>query len=230
VTPPRAAQRWDVAVGGTRTTAVFEPSPAPFGDTVFVLAHGAGSHMDHPATTGPDRELRAQGLHSVRFDFPYRAAGRGRPDPMPRLVECLAAVADTVRRALAPERLLLGGRSLGGRTATMLAAEGGACDGLILLAYPLHAPGRPDRLRDAHLARIDRPVLCLNGTRDDFCLRERMEAVVRALPDTWTMHWLEGADHGFHVLKRSGRSDADVLREVGATVRAWLERSFGPTP
>jgi predicted alpha/beta-hydrolase family hydrolase len=224
----RETTRWEVAVGAARTRAVLEPASEPFGDTLCVLAHGAGAHMDHRATTALADELRARGLHTVRFDFLYRAAGRGRPDPMPQLAACYRAVVASVREAAAPARLLIGGRSLGGRTASMLAAEGLACDGLILCAYPLHAPGRTDAPRDEHLARIEAPVLCLNGTRDALCDKDLMQAVVARLPATWTMRWLEHADHGFHVLKSSGRSDAEVLAEAGAATRAWLERTFGP--
>jgi hypothetical protein len=106
----------------------------------------------------------------------------------------------------------------------MLAADGFDCDGLLLLAYPLHPEGQPDKLRDAHLPRIRVPVLCLNGTRDALCDRALMERVVAPLAPRWTMHWLDAADHSFHVLKASGRSDADVLDEAGAAFSAWESR------
>jgi hypothetical protein len=93
---------------------------------------------------------------------------------------------------------------------------------LLLLAYPLHPVGAPEQLRDAHLPAIDVPVLCLNGTRDALCRRDLMEMTLRKVKASWTMHWLEGADHSFHVLKSSGRTDADVLEEIGATTRQWL--------
>ena len=111
---------------------------------------------------------------------------------------------------------------MGGRAASMLAAGGFACDGLILLAYPLHPAGQPTKLRDAHLADIEAPVVCFNGTRDTLCHRDLMETVLARLPETWTMHWLEGADHSFHVLKSSGRTEADVLAEIGRRTSAWL--------
>jgi predicted alpha/beta-hydrolase family hydrolase len=117
---------------------------------------------------------------------------------------------------------LIGGRSMGGRAASMLAAHGFSCDGLLLLAYPLHPAGNPERLRDAHLSQLRVPTLCLNGTRDALCRRDLMEQVVDRLPKTWTMHWLNGADHSFHVLKSSGRSDAEVLSEIGEAAAAWL--------
>ena len=104
----------------------------------------------------------------------------------------------------------------------MLAAEGFACDRLLLLAYPLHPAGEPTKLRDAHLSRIAVPVLCFNGTRDPLCRRDLMEAVVARLGANFRMHWLEAADHSFHVTKASGRTDADVLDEIQTATRSWL--------
>jgi hypothetical protein len=221
---------WTITALGRETRAVFEPAPQPTSGAVLVIAHGAGSDMEHRSTVDLAAALRAQGIHTVRFNFFYRSAGKRPPDPMPRLVECYRAVVQTVRRELAPPLLLLGGRSLGGRTASMLIAEEGGealCDGLVLFAYPLHPPGKPDKLRDAHLGDIGVPALLLSGTRDTFCTPELMrdvhERLSSARPDAWTLHWLEGADHGYHVLKRSGRTDADVLGETGDAVRAWIE-------
>ena len=168
------------------------------------------------------KELCARGLGVVRFNFPYRERGRGRPDPMPVLMDTITAVVRQAREAIDPRCLLLGGRSMGGRATSMLAADGFACDGLLLFAYPLHPAGQPDKLRDAHLPRIAAPVLCFNGTRDPLCRRDLMEGVVQRLPATWRTHWLEGADHSFHVLKASGRTDTDVLHDVGATTAAWV--------
>jgi predicted alpha/beta-hydrolase family hydrolase len=141
---------------------------------------------------------------------------------MPKLQACYSAVVESVRAQIKPKRLLIGGRSMGGRAASMMAADGFACDGLILLAYPLHPPGQSEKMRDAHLAHIAVPVLCFNGTRDDFCRRELMEAVVAKLPKSWTMHWLADADHSFRVRKSSGRTDAQVLDEVGEATMRWL--------
>jgi predicted alpha/beta-hydrolase family hydrolase len=162
-----------------------------------------------------------RGFHVVRFNFLYREKGSSRPDPMPLLKETIAAVATHARGQVPAARLILGGRSMGGRAASMLAADGFPCDGLVLLAYPLHPAGQPEKLRDAHLAKIEVPVLCLNGTRDALCRRDLMERVVDRLAGQWTMHWLEGADHSFHVLKSSGRSDTDVLNEIADASGAW---------
>ena len=154
----------------------------------------------------------------VRFNFPYREKGSRRIDPMPVLKDCFREAAQKVR---GKGRLFIGGRSMGGRVASMLAADGFACDGLMLFAYPLHPAGQPDKLRADHLPKIAAPVLCVNGTRDALCTREIMEPIVARLP-RWTMHWLESADHAFHVLKSSGRNDAQVMEEAGAAARRWL--------
>jgi len=222
-----------VKVGEEETSAIFEPASAPAaGGALFVCAHGAGGHMADRGMLAVSERLRERGLHVVRFNFPYREKGSSHPDTMPRLKECVAAVAAHARREVGPRTLILGGRSMGGRVASMLAADGFPCDGLLLLAYPLHPAGKPEELRDAHLAKIEVPVLCLNGTRDALCRRDLMEAVVDRLAERWTMHWLEGADHGFHVLKSSGRSDEDVLGEIAQTCSVWASdlerRTAGP--
>jgi len=165
------------------------------------------------------RALEAAGFIVVRFNFPYREKGSGRPDPMPVLKKSIAGVVARVRTERKPARLVIGGRSMGGRAASMLAADGFECDGLLLLAYPLHPAGQPDKLRDAHLASIKMPVLCFNGTRDALCERPLMEKALQNL--SWQMHWLEGADHSFHVLKSSGRTDAQVMDEVSRVAGQW---------
>lgn len=146
---------------------------------------------------------------------------------MPKLTACFEAVVARVREKLEPKLLIIGGRSMGGRAASMLAAEGFAADGLLLLAYPLHPPGQHDKLRDAHLPAIRMPVMCFNGTRDTFCEPSLMKAVQKRLKSNWTMHWLEGADHSFHVPKSSGRTDTDIMIEVADASRAWLPRVTG---
>ncbi len=160
----------------------------------------------------------------IRFNFLYKEKTSGRPDPMPRLKECVESVVKRARTELDPRLLIIGGRSMGGRAASMLAADGFACDGLLLLAYPLHPAGKPDELRDAHLAAIRVPVLCFNGTRDALCRRDLMEAALAGVHTQWQMHWLEGADHSFHVLKSSGRTDGGVLAEVGDAAQSWVTR------
>jgi hypothetical protein len=111
---------------------------------------------------------------------------------------------------------------MGGRAASVLVADGAACDGLLLLAYPLHPPGQPGKLRVEHLPRITVPVLCVNGTRDPFCEPELMTRTLASLGSNWQMLWLKTADHSFHVLKSSGRTDGEVLDQVATECERWI--------
>ena len=221
---------WQVPVGEAATTAVYQPAEAEGPRVVYVCAHGAGGHMGDKGMLAVCEALRARGISTVRFNFLYKEKGSGRPDPMPRLMETTSAVVARVRDELRPDTLLIGGRSMGGRAASMLAAEGFDCDGLLLLAYPLHPAGQPEKLRDAHLPDIRVPVLCFSGTRDDLCRRDLMEQVLQRVGPNWRMHWLEGADHSFHVLKSSGTNDAAVMDHIAASSAAWLARLPGTRP
>jgi uncharacterized protein len=215
---------WRVAVGDAETSALYEPPTAGEQRAVFVCAHGAGGHRNDRAMSGVAMALRARGFGIVRFNFFYREQGSRRPDAMPRLQSCIDAVVGRTREEIDPAHLIIGGRSMGGRAASMMAASGYACDALLLLAYPLHPAGQPEKLRDAHLPQIHVPVLCVNGTRDALCRRDLMERALGSVNTEWTMHWLDGADHSFRVLKSSGRTDDDVLRETADASERWLEK------
>jgi predicted alpha/beta-hydrolase family hydrolase len=212
---------WRVAVDAEETTALFEPAASGGGRALFVCAHGAGGRMDDRGMAKLAEVFRARGFDIVRFNFLYREKRSSRPDPMPILKKCMAAVVARARMELNPRALVIGGRSMGGRAASMLAADGFGCDGLLLLAYPLHPAGKPEHLRDAHLPKIEVPVLCFNGTRDALCRRDLMEQALANVRAPWRMHWLEGADHSFRVLKSSGRIDAQV-EEIGEASGRWL--------
>ena len=200
--------KWCIAVDGDETSAVYEP--ADNAGAVFVAGHGAGSHMDHRSMLELSRLLGSQGFDVVRFNFLYREKDARAPDRMPKLEACFRAVAEAARREAGAKKLVIGGRSMGGRVASMLAAQGFACDGLLLLAYPLHPAGQPEKLRDEHLPKIRVPVLCINGTRDALCRRDLMERAIDGL--AWRMHWLDGKDHSFA-----------VNAEVAAAASQWLE-------
>ena len=159
--------------------------------------------------------LRENGLGVVRFNFPYTERKRGRPDPMPELMQTVAAVVAHTRADPAPRRLVIGGRSMGGRAASMLAADGFSADGLLLLAYPLHPAGRPEKLRDAHLARIRMPALCFNGTRDTLCTRELMERVLTTVTARWEMRWIEAAKDRF-TQELSSQQKVRFLARIGS--------------
>ena len=119
---------------------------------------------------------------------------------------------------------------MGGRVATLLAAEGLACDGLLLFAYPLHPAGQPEKLRDAHLPQIHAPVLCFNGTRDALCTRELMQNALDTVRTRWDMHWLEGADHSFRTLKSSAKTEDQLYDEIAEASARWLETLTPPPP
>jgi predicted alpha/beta-hydrolase family hydrolase len=171
---------------------------------IFIFAHGAGGHKDDGGMLALDRTLTGIGLHVVRFNFPYREKGRKIPDPMPVLK---ASIAEMASRQTG--KIVIGGRSMGGRVASMLAADGFACAGLLLFAYPLHPAGQPEKLRVAHLPDIKVPVLCFNGTRDTLCRRDLMEQHV---PAAWNMQWLEGADHSLKGAVVHGAIARETLR------------------
>lgn len=188
---------------------------------LFVCAHGAGGHKDDASMLRLSAALEPRGFEVVRFNFPYREAGSRRIDPMEVLKDAFSKQVYS-HQEKQDQRLIIGGRSMGGRVASMLVAEGFACDGLLLAAYPLHPAGQTAKLRDAHLAAIRCPVLSLSGTRDPLCARELMERALKTVKAPWTQHWIEGADHSFNVLKSSGRTRADVDAEVGDAAARWL--------
>jgi uncharacterized protein len=215
---------WKVAVVAEQVSAIYESATAGKDKAVFVCAHGAGGNMSDRSMLASANALRANGFGVVRFNFLYKEKKSGRPDPMPKLTETIAAVVDRTRVELAPKTLVIGGRSMGGRAASMLAADGFEADGLLLLAYPLHPAGQPEKLRDAHLSKIRMPVLAFSGTRDALCTRSLMERALTTVTAPWEMHWVEGADHSFHVLKSSGRTDGDVMADIGKTSGDWITK------
>ena len=214
--------KWTVPVGDETTSAEYDAAPNDDVSTVFVCAHGAGGSMSDKGVLTTSRALRERGIGVVRFNFLYKEKKSGRPDPMPKLKDTTTAVVDRVRSELAPRTLIIGGRSMGGRAASMLAADGFDSAGLFLLAYPLHPAGRPEQLRDAHLPSIRMPVLCVNGTRDALCTPALMTRALEPVTAPWQMHWIDGADHSFHVLKSTGRNDADVMTEIADVGQRWV--------
>ena len=219
----RTGGEWRVRVGAEETSAIYD-SAAGGSRTLFVFAHGAGGNMNDRGVVATARALNERGISTVRFNFLYKEKKSGRPDPMPKLKDTFSAVVDRALTEIAPKTLIIGGRSMGGRAASMLAADDFKAAGLLLLAYPLHPPGRPEQLRDAHLPSIKMSVICFNGTRDPFCTPALMDDVLKRVKTSWEMHWVEGADHSFHVLKSSGKTDSQVLDEMANTIRGWVDR------
>ncbi|GMR13128.1 MAG: alpha/beta hydrolase [Gemmatimonadota bacterium] len=190
---------------------------------MLVLAHGAGAGMRHRFMGSLAEELAGRGVATLRYNFPYVEAGRRRPDYPNVLVETVrAAIAEAAR--LAPDLpLLAGGKSMGGRmtsTAASLQALPGV-KGLVFFGFPLHPPAKPGRERAEHLSGVTVPMLFLQGTRDRFAKPELIHSVLDDLGDQATLQLVEGADHAFHVLKRSGRTEGEVLAELAQCTGEW---------
>jgi len=198
-----------------------------------VLAPGAGSSMESPLLVALGRQLAAAGYMVATFDFPYRAAGRRVPDRAPVLIDCWQAVLDAIvgDDSLAPPWVVVGGRSMGGRMASLWLAEGrrpaDLVRGLLLLGYPLHPARDPTRLRSAHLGRVRVPALFVQGTRDALATPSLLQPIVAAMPKG-RIASLADADHSYHVPKRSGRDDAAVQAEILTIVRQWLDTLAAP--
>jgi predicted alpha/beta-hydrolase family hydrolase len=188
----------------------------------LVLAHGAGSDMHHASLVRLGDAVARAGFVVCRFNFPYREAGRRLPDRLPTLVAAFRAVEAHVRTdpALGVSWLALGGRSLGGRVASHVAAGASAARGLVFLAFPLHPANRPGTERAAHLGAIGVPMLFVQGTRDALARWELLAPTVDALPNA-TLHRIDDADHALAVPKRV-RPPAAVADEIHATVTGWL--------
>lgn len=177
----------------------------------LALFHGAGAGMDHPFMSGFARAIADEGVATVRCNFPYMEAGKRSPDRQPVAIATVRAAFDVaVGRAGDGEPVWVGGKSFGGRMASLAVAEGMPAAGLVFLGYPLHPPGKPERVRDEHLYGIEAPILFLQGTKDPFASAEILGPVLEKLP-TATLHAVDG---GGHSLERSRGDDA---REVAAS-------------
>lgn len=189
----------------------------------LVLAHGAGSDLTDSVLRAVGRALAERGVPVMAFAFAYAAAGCRRPDPMLRLQAAYRDALAEARRRLDDRPLVIGGRSLGGRVASHLVAEGEPAAGLCLLGYPLHPAGQRERLRSEHFDRLDVPTLMISGDRDRLCDLSLLEREVRRMPAPPQVHVIPGADHAFAVRKRDGRDAADVLAEVVDVADGWLD-------
>lgn len=197
----------------------------PGARALYVLAHGAGAGMDHPFLEAVSARLAERGIATFRFQFPYMEAGSRRPDRPRVLMATVRAAIDSARSQLPRARLLAGGKSMGGRMTSQLMAESPhpAVEGLVFLGFPLHAAGKPGAERGAHLDAIDRPMLFLQGTRDRLAELPLIGGLVDQLGARATMQVVDGGDHSFGVLKRSGRSHDEVMGELADTIAAWVD-------
>lgn len=221
-----AAPAFDlVTIGvGERSTSAFVSPPARRSSPVFVLAHGAGGSSSDPLIVATSTALAARGYGVVRFNFLYREAGKKLPDKTPVLEDTWDSVLDWVVKQYPRRgrRLVIGGKSMGGRMATHLAARGRAVDGLLLLGYPLHPAKRPTSLRDAHLPAITVRTFFAQGERDALCDLGLLRAAMTKMGGRARLLVIEGADHSLALPKKRGRSREDVVAEVVEGANAWL--------
>jgi hypothetical protein len=187
-----------------------------------VLAHGAGAGMTHASMQAIATAFEGRGIATLRFEFPYMAAGRSRVDSPGVATDAIAAAFAAAReRTKLP--LWLGGHSFGGRMASHAVLDRHLpVAGLIFCSFPLHMPGKPDTKRAEHLPKIRQPMLFLSGTRDDLADRALLEPLVASLP-TASLHWLETADHGYRVLQRTRQRADSVFDEMAAVARAFID-------
>jgi len=239
---PRAAllepRRLRLPVGDREVSALLlAPPPGVLPETapraLLVLGHGAGAGMEHPFLEGLARLLASRGVATLRYQFPYMEAGSRRPDRRPLLVATVAAAVAAGRR-LARELaadggaalpLFAGGKSMGGRMTSQAVAGGelaaAGLAGLVFVGFPLHPAGREGTERGDHLDDVPLPMLFLQGSRDKLADLDLLRPVVGRLGGRATFHVVDGGDHSFHVLKRSGRNDDEVLDELADAVAAW---------
>lgn len=194
--------------------------------TTIVIAHGAGAGMDHAFMEHMAAGLTRSGHQVVRFNFRYGEVGKKAPDRQPVLEETYRAVAEHVRPK-AKGSLVLGGKSMGGRIASQIVAGGTDADGLVFFGYPLHPPGRPDRIRDAHLKDITCPMLFIEGTRDPFCPLDTLQKVLKKVSSP-EIHVIDDGDHSFKVRKLSGRTTEEAWDEVVQVSSRFLSEVGAP--
>jgi len=195
----------------------------PGAHRMLTLAHGAGAGMRHPFMEKLAAQLASVGVATLRYEFPYMEQRKSRQDAPPVLHERVAAAAEAARKAAPELPLLAGGKSFGGRMTSQAAAEGLllGVKGIVFFGFPLHPPNRPGTSRADHLAKVSVPMLFLQGTRDEFAPLDLLRPIGESLGSRATLHVIDGADHGFHVLKRSGRTDNEVMRELAQAVASW---------
>ena len=185
----------------------------------MVIAHGAGGPMYSPFITHFHSELARNGILTVKFNFPYMEAKKKIPDRMDVLKKSYARILENIRsRPNFPKRTLIGGKSMGGRVASMLAADGADVDGPFFLGYPLHSPGNFGALRDEHLYGIGKPMLFISGTRDTFARKDLLEKVLAKIGNNARVQWVEGGDHSF-----KGQGGREELAKTYGSVLARLE-------
>jgi len=215
--------RFSVEGNGEVSALLVRPPTAQW---LLVLGHGAGAGMAHPFLEKLSAELADAGIATLRYQFPYMEERRRVPD-RPELLACTVAAAVRLAAEAVPGvPLLAGGKSMGGRMSSQAAAENllGCVKGLVFFGFPLHPPNRPGAKRAEHLAKVGVPMLFLQGTRDTLADLTLLRPICAKLGPRATLHIIPEADHSFHVLKKSGKTDGEVMTELAQTTAAWANK------
>ena len=195
----------------------------PSAHALLVLGHGAGTHLHHPFMRRLAEELGASGVATFRYNYPYSETGKGGMDPENVRLATIQAATETAVRCTPDLPLFAGGHSMSGRMTTLAMAHGiiGDLVGVVALAFPLHPRGKPSMSRADHLVNVPKPILFISGTRDRMAHLDLLHQVVDELASSTRLHVLEGADHGFNGLRRSGPSRDEILAELVQTTADW---------
>jgi len=191
----------------------------------LILGHGAGTGQTSSFLVSFATQLAARGIDTVTFNFLYTEYGRHAPDTKDKLEGCYRSVIETVRahKKLGRNKVAIGGKSMGGRIASQVAAAGvGELNGLVFLGYPLHPPGRPEKLRAEHLPKIKAPMLFVQGSQDVFGTPDELRPIIKTLNASTKLYVVEGGDHSFKVKKSAGVTQEEVYRAVLDEIAAWL--------
>jgi predicted alpha/beta-hydrolase family hydrolase len=209
------------------TAMIYPAAKKDRAGVTIILGHGAGAGQLHPIMTLFATGLAARGFDTLTFNFLYMDQGKHVPDPKAKLEACYTAVIEAARahKRLKGNSVVIGGKSMGGRIASQVAATEDVAEkisGLVLLGYPLHPPGNPEKLRDAHLAQVKAPILIVQGSRDAFGSEDELRAVIKRLRLPATLHVVEGGDHSLKIPKSQGIPQPQVYENVMDEIARWL--------
>lgn len=205
-----------------RRIELFVPDEMDENRPLLILAHGAGNNMYSPFMETIAGQVHENYVNVVRFNFPYKVAEKGFPDRSDVLASAWRLAVSWVNSHLKFNGLFLGGKSMGGRIATMIAGDIRHLKGIVFLGYPLHAPGKYDRIRDEYLQQLSVPMLFIQGTRDAFARMDLLQNSLSNLRKFVTLHWIEGGDHSYKVLVRQGIHYPEVLKKVSDMTGEWI--------
>jgi uncharacterized protein len=217
-----AGDKLRIAVPGDGEVSALLLRP-PKARWLLVLSHGAGAGMAHPFLEKLGRELAEVGVATLRYQFPYMEERRRVPDKPEVLLATVAAAIDRAAEAVPELPLLAGGKSMGGRMTSQAAAQGllGPVKGLVFFGFPLHPPNRPGTKRAEHLAKVNLPMLFLQGTRDTLADLALLRPICEKLGSRATLHIIQEGDHSFHLLKKAAKTDAEIMKELAETAARW---------